>query len=100
MEFVLRQRYVNVFMDMKDLIATSPLVYPLAIMELQLSLTLVNVMKVGKEGFVIGQFAIQTAVNRVIACNQMFVNVTSVGKVQIGLPLVILRILFYMTPTV
>jgi hypothetical protein len=100
MEFVLRQRYVNVFMDMKDLIATSPLVYPLAIMELQLSLTLVNVMKVGKEGFVIGQFAIQTAVNRVIACNQMYVTVASVGKVQIGLPLVILRILFYMTPTV
>lgn len=82
--FVLRQRFVNASMGMRDPIATSLLVYHLAIMELQFSLILVNVMKDGKEGFVTDQFAIQTVVKRVTVCSLMFVNVTLVGKVQIG----------------
>jgi hypothetical protein len=74
----------NATTGMRDPIATSLLVYHLAIMELQFSLILVNVMKDGKEGFVTDQFAIQTVVKRVTVCSLMFVNVTLVGKVQIG----------------
>jgi hypothetical protein len=82
--FALLQRFVNVSMGTRDPIATSLLVYRLAIMELQFSLILVNVMKDGKEGFVIDRFVIQTVVKRVTVCSLMYVNVTLVGKVQIS----------------